>query len=67
MNADLDAGGQSFKNLLNSFMNDQEDGYYTKLKRVSKFPSMVYLDDNGDNKYDIEFKGSVPEEMKFHI
>lgn len=56
--------GPTFKNLLNSFRNGLTDGFYTKLKRESKFPSMVYLD-AGSHTYDLEFTGSVPNKMRF--
>lgn len=48
-------------------MDDQERGFYTLMKRKSMFPSVVYLDDGGDNVYDIQFAGTVPDEMRFQL
>jgi len=65
-NDNLEVSGTSYLNIINQFMNDEEAGFYTKMKRPSKFTSLSYLSDvEGENVYDIEFTGTIPEELKF--
>jgi hypothetical protein len=35
--------GDEFRNPLNAFMDDCEDGFYTCMRRESKYPALVYL------------------------
>jgi hypothetical protein len=53
-----------FVNVLNSFKDDAEDGFYSRQIRDSYFPAIVYLDD-GKNTHDVYMTGSVPEQMRF--
>lgn len=65
-NADLTGTDGPFENILNAFIDDCEDGFYTCLKRDAKFPALVYVK-SPSNKYDIEFTSNVPEQLKFNL
>ena len=67
-NAGLENGGPTFHNILNAFIDDCEDGFYTCLKRDAKFPAIVLTDsDTEKNTYDMEFTSTVPESLKFNL
>lgn len=56
--------GDEFRNVMNAFMDDCEDGFYTCMRRESKYPALVYLDEpHGHNKFELSFEGTAPENM----
>ena len=61
------AGLGPFKNILNAFMDDCEDGFYTCMKREARFPALVYLGGGGIQEYEIKFAATAPEKMTFKL
>jgi len=52
-----------FRNDLNSYMDHVWDGFYTGLKRLSRFHSLIKTKD----QYDITYKGTLPNNMRFQL
>ena len=46
------------RNILNTFMDHLWDGFYTSMKRLSRFPALI-LAGNG-YVYEINYKGTPP-------
>ena len=52
-----------FENKLNSYMDHGWDGFYTSLKRMSRFHSVVQSDRN----YGVNFTGTIPNGLKWQL
>jgi hypothetical protein len=55
--------GSSFLNKLNSFMDHQQDGYYTSQFRLPRFPGLVET----NKKYEIYYTGTPPSGTRYVI
>jgi len=52
-----------YRNDLNSYMDHVWDGFYTGLKRLSRFHAVV----ESDKQYNIQYTGTIPNVMRYQL
>jgi len=52
-------------NIINTFMDHGWDGFYTSMKRTSRFVSLIQ--GGSGMTYDINYKGTPPKKQKFYL
>ena len=53
----------TFRNDLNTYMDHAWDGFYTSMRRLSRFNSLVRY----NSSYNISFTGTIPNELRFQL
>ena len=54
-----------YVNVLNSFRDHFNDGYYTSQERLSRFNAAIKTDVAFPREYTVKFTGTPPQKMKF--